>query len=70
MWRRFAVNASVLTVSAALEEARDELSDPVSDRVIETFVAAHERGQAVVVDVLLNVPPLPTHVPDTARSGW
>ena len=52
MWRRFAVNASVLTVSAALEEARDELADPVSDRVIETFVAAHERGQSVVVDVL------------------
>ena len=52
MWRRFAVNASVLTVSAALEEARDELADPVSDRVIETFMAAHERGQSVVVDVL------------------
>ena len=52
VWRRFAINASVLSVSAALVEARDELADPVSDRVIETFMAAHERGQSVVVDVL------------------
>ena len=27
-------------------------ADPVSDRVIEAFAAAHERGQSVVVDVL------------------
>ena len=52
MWRRYALNAPVLEVSAALEQARDELADPVSDRVIEAFAAAHERGQSVVVDVL------------------
>lgn len=52
VWRRYAVNASVLEVPAALEEARAELADPVSDRVVEAFVAAYERGQSVVVDVL------------------
>lgn len=52
VWRRYAVNSSVLEVSAALDEARSELADPVSDRVVEAFVAAHERGQSVVVDVL------------------
>ena len=52
MWRRYARNAAVLEVSTALEQAREELADPVSDRVIEAFDAAHERGQSVVVDVL------------------
>ena len=52
VWRRYARNAAVLEVSAALEQVRDELADPVSDRVIEAFMAAHERGQSVVVDVL------------------
>ena len=52
VWRRYAVNASVLEVPAALDEARAELADPVSDRVVEAFAAAHERGQSVVVDVL------------------
>jgi tight adherence protein B len=52
VWRRYARNAAVLEVSGALDEARDELADPVSDRVIEAFAAAHERGQSVVVDVL------------------
>jgi tight adherence protein B len=52
VWRRYAVNATVLEVPAALDEARTELADPVSDRVIEAFAAAHERGQSVVVDVL------------------
>jgi tight adherence protein B len=52
VWRRYAVNAQVLDVAAALDAARDELADPVSDRVIEAFAAAHERGHTVVVDVL------------------
>lgn len=52
VWRRYALNASVLEVPAALEQVREELADPVSDRVIEAFAAAHERGQSVVVDVL------------------
>ena len=52
VWRRYAVNAQVLEVAAALDAARDELADPVSDRVIEAFAAAHERGHTVVVDVL------------------
>jgi tight adherence protein B len=52
VWRRYAVNAQLLEVTSALQQARDELADPVSDRVIEAFVAAHERGQSVVLEVL------------------
>jgi tight adherence protein B len=52
VWRRYARNAPVLDVATALEQARVELADPVSDRVIEALEAAHERGQSVVVEVL------------------
>ena len=52
VWRRYARNAAVLEVTAALEQVRDDLADPVSDRVIEAFMAANERGQTVVLDVL------------------
>jgi hypothetical protein len=31
---------------------RNELADPVSDRVIEAFVAAHEHGRDVIISVL------------------
>jgi tight adherence protein B len=41
-----------MSSSAALELVRDELADPVSDYVIEAFIAALERGQAIAVDVL------------------
>ncbi|MFT3852014.1 MAG: type II secretion system F family protein [Ilumatobacteraceae bacterium] len=52
VWRRFALNAAVLDVAAALEQVRLDLADPVSDRVVETLQAANERGQTVMIDVL------------------
>jgi tight adherence protein B len=51
-WQRFERNAASLDVAAALELARAELADPVADRVIEAFIAAHEHGRDVIVSVL------------------
>lgn len=51
-WRRYERNSAALDVGAALEIARSELADPVSDRVIEAFIAAHEHGRDVIIAVL------------------
>lgn len=51
-WERYERNAAVLDVAAALDLVRSELADPVSDRVIEAFIAAHEHGRDVIVSVL------------------
>ncbi|MCP5028947.1 MAG: hypothetical protein GY929_21955 [Actinomycetia bacterium] len=44
-----------LDPAAALEMAREELADPVSDRIIEILLVALEQGSAVVVDILLDL---------------
>jgi tight adherence protein B len=51
-WQRYERNAAALDTATALDIARAELADPVSDRVIEAFVAAHEHGRDVIVSVL------------------
>ena len=51
-WERYERNAVALDVAAALDLVRAELADPVSDRVIEAFTAAHEHGRDVIVGVL------------------
>jgi tight adherence protein B len=51
-WERYERNATALDVGTALGLVRGELADPVSDRVIEAFVAAHEHGREVVIGVL------------------
>jgi Flp pilus assembly protein TadB len=51
-WLRYERNAAGLDQSTALDLARAELSDPVSDRVIEALGAAQEHGRDVVVAVL------------------
>lgn len=51
-WTRYERNAAALDVATALELARAELADPVSDRVIEAFAAAHEHGREVTMGVL------------------
>src|SRR5690606_33835308 len=50
-WQRYERNSAALDVPAALEIARTELEDPVSDRVIEAFAAAHEHGRDVIISV-------------------
>lgn len=49
---RFPVLAPTIGVVPALEAIREELGDPTSDRVIEVLVLAHERGGAIVPDIL------------------
>ena len=51
-WQRYERNATALDIPTALELVRAELADPVSDRVIEALVAAHERGRDVIMSVL------------------
>lgn len=49
---RFPTLARVFGVPAALEAVRDELADPTTDRVIEVLLVAHERGGAIVPEIL------------------
>lgn len=44
--------AAALDQRAALEAVRDQLGDPLSDRVIEVLLIAFDQGSAVVVDIL------------------
>jgi tight adherence protein B len=49
---RFPALARVIGTAPALEVVKHELADPTSDRVLEVLVLAHERGGAIVRDVL------------------
>ena len=51
-WQRYERNSAALDVPAALDAARADLADPVADRVIEAFMAAHDHGRDVIVSVL------------------
>jgi tight adherence protein B len=60
----FAVYSRSLGVGAALEMIRADLSDPTSDRVIEVLILAHERGGAVVPEILSDL------AEATTRDTW
>jgi tight adherence protein B len=49
---RFPELARVLGTCAALELVKEDLADATSDRVIEVLVLAHERGGAIVREIL------------------
>ena len=49
---RFPLLARMLGTVPALEIVKEELSDPVSDRVLEVLVLAHERGGPIVSEIL------------------
>lgn len=51
-FERFAVNARMVGLAAALEIVKGQLADSTSDRVIEVLLLAHERGGRVVTEVL------------------
>lgn len=52
---RISVRARMTGLGPALEVAKEELSDPVSDRVLEVLVLAHETGGSVVRVVLADL---------------
>lgn len=60
----FGVYSRSLGVVPALEMVRDDLADPTSDRVIEVLVLAHERGGAVVGEILSDLAEAAT------RDSW
>jgi tight adherence protein B len=49
---RFPLLARMLGTVPALEIVKEELSDPVSDRVLEVLLLAHERGGRIVSEIL------------------
>ena len=49
---RFPVLARTLGVVPALESIKEDLADPTSDRVIEVLMIAHERGGALIPEIL------------------
>ncbi len=51
----YRTNATTLDPRAALEMIREELADPVSDRIIEILLVAFEQGSSVVVDILVDL---------------
>ncbi len=49
---QFPQPARALGTGPALEVLREDLADPTSDRVLEVLILAHERGGAIVRDIL------------------
>ncbi|MBM3659739.1 MAG: hypothetical protein FJW95_09595 [Actinobacteria bacterium] len=48
----FPALSRVFGTAAALEQVKERLADPTSDRVVEVLLVAHERGGAIVRDIL------------------
>lgn len=44
--------SNMLGVQAALEIVRDDIADPITDRIIEVLIVAQERGGNVVVEIV------------------
>lgn len=53
-WRRFAANTHSLDIETALDVARSELADPISDRVIEMLRGLHRMGGGPVAMTILH----------------
>ena len=51
-------------VVAALETIRDEMADPTTDRVVEVLIVAHQRGGAIVPQILRDL------AEATSRDVW
>ncbi len=51
-FNRYAGLSGALDQRTALEVVREELADPLSDRVIEVLLVAFEQGSSVVIDIL------------------
>lgn len=61
---RFPYLARTLGMVPALEVVKEELADPTSDRVIEILILAHQRGGAIVPDILRDL------ADATVRDVW
>jgi tight adherence protein B len=61
---RFSFLARTVGMVPALEIVKEELADPTSDRVIEVLILAHERGGAIVPEILRDL------AAATTRDQW
>jgi tight adherence protein B len=52
VFERYHQLSGSLDQRAALEAIREELADPVSDRIIEVLILAVEQGPSIVIDIL------------------
>ena len=64
VFSQFALTSRAVGVVAALESVRDDLADATSDRVIEVLLVAHEKGGAIVPDILRDL------TSATSRDIW
>ena len=55
VFERYARLSGSLDQRAALEVVREELADPVSDRVVEVLILAVEQGPSIVLEVLTDL---------------
>lgn len=51
-FERYERLAAALDHKSALEVVREELADPLSDRIIEILLVAYDQGTTVIVDIL------------------
>jgi len=51
-FNRYAGLSGALDQRAAIEVVREDLADPMSDRVIEVLLVAFDQGSSVVIDIL------------------
>lgn len=63
-FRRFPYLARTLGMVPALEVIKEELADPTSDRIIEVIILAHQRGGAIVPEILRDL------ADATVRDVW
>lgn len=54
-FRSFDGLARMIGVPAALDAVREDLADPISDRILEILVLAYERGGSIVVTILADL---------------
>jgi tight adherence protein B len=52
IWRRYAQLSITMDQRSALDAIRQELADPVSDRVLEVLIIATDAGPSVMLDIL------------------
>ena len=55
VFARYSSLSFTLDAATALEVIREELADPVSDRIIEDLLLALEQGPAVVIDIMVEL---------------
>jgi tight adherence protein B len=52
VWKRYAQLSITMDQRSALDAIRQQLADPVSDRVLEVLIIATDSGPAVMLDIL------------------